>query len=89
MCKLKKNGGGEATSKKNGEGNFNSRYKTYTSKIWKIQCKNNKNYGVDSNLRYKTYTDKIWKIRGKHQENGGWFYSQIQSINRLNIKIEI
>ena len=45
--------------KQNGEGNLNSRYKTYIAKIQKIKCKNKKNGGGDLNLRYKTCKDKI------------------------------
>ena len=73
---------------KYGRQNFNYRYKTYTVIIWQIMCKYKKNGGGDLNPRKKTYTDKIWQIKFKHEQNGGWFYSQINSLYRWNIKIE-
>ena len=61
MCKLKKNGGGD----------LNSRYKTYTAKIWKDRCKHNKNGGGGLNSRYETYTDKCEEKKCKLKKNDG------------------
>ena len=68
---------------KNGGGDLNSRYKTYTDKIWQIKCKHNKNGGGYFNSRYKIYTDKYDKLSASIRKMADDFIPRYKAYTEL------